>query len=120
MEPNPREVATRLLHRDEFKPATTLNNLAAAWIQFQNHDWFSHGDNDPDRERRGPAARGRRRWREEAIRMRAHRARTRARRATRSAGTYVNTVTHWWDGSQIYGSSEETATASCAPARAAR
>ena len=21
--------------------------------------------------------------------------------------TYVNTVTHWWDGSQIYGSTEE-------------
>ena len=29
--------------RDEFKPATTLNILAAAWIQFENHNWFFHG-----------------------------------------------------------------------------
>ena len=48
MEPNPREVANRLLLRDEFKPATSLNVLAACWIQFQNHDWFGHGENDPD------------------------------------------------------------------------
>ena len=32
--------------RDEFIPATTLNVLAAAWIQFEVHDWFSHGPND--------------------------------------------------------------------------
>src|SRR5262249_33109770 len=25
-----------------FTPATTLNLLAAAWIQFQNHGWFNH------------------------------------------------------------------------------
>jgi hypothetical protein len=48
LDPNPREVAARLLHRDSFKPATTLNVLAACWIQFQNHDWFGHGENDPD------------------------------------------------------------------------
>lgn len=28
--------------RKEFIPATTLNLLAAAWIQFQTHDWFVH------------------------------------------------------------------------------
>ena len=47
MEPNPREVANRLLLRDQFKPATSLNVLAC-WIQFQNHDWFGHGENDPE------------------------------------------------------------------------
>ena len=47
MTPNPREVSTQLLNRDEFKPATTLNVLAACWIQFENHDWFSHGENSP-------------------------------------------------------------------------
>jgi hypothetical protein len=25
-------------------PARSLNLLAAAWIQFQTHDWFSHGE----------------------------------------------------------------------------
>jgi hypothetical protein len=41
--PNPRLISRRLLTRDEFQPATTLNLLAAAWIQFEVHDWFSHG-----------------------------------------------------------------------------
>src|SRR4051794_34661384 len=43
LEPSPRRVSLELLTRDEFKPATTLNLLAGAWIQFEVHDWFSHG-----------------------------------------------------------------------------
>ncbi|MEK9765783.1 MAG: peroxidase family protein, partial [Thalassolituus sp.] len=46
--PNPRDVSNSLLARDEFKPATTLNFAAAAWIQFMTHDWFSHGDGSTD------------------------------------------------------------------------
>jgi hypothetical protein len=44
MTPNPRLVSDRFMARtaEEFKPATTLNLLAAAWIQFQTHDWFNH------------------------------------------------------------------------------
>ena len=44
MTPNPRLVSETFMKRteDEFKPATTLNLLAAAWIQFQVHDWFFH------------------------------------------------------------------------------
>ena len=42
--PNPRLVSTRLLARGpEMIPATTLNVLAAAWLQFETRDWFSHG-----------------------------------------------------------------------------
>src|SRR6266496_3476771 len=37
MTPNPLLVSQRLLARDKFKPATSLNLLAAAWIQFQVH-----------------------------------------------------------------------------------
>src|SRR5438067_1481970 len=33
--PNPRTVSLELLTRKEFIPATTLNVLAAAWIQFE-------------------------------------------------------------------------------------
>jgi len=40
--PNPRVVSEQLLKREEFKPATIVNLLAAAWIQFQVHDWFFH------------------------------------------------------------------------------
>ncbi len=42
LHPNPLVVSQRLLARKEFKPATSLNLLAAAWIQFQVHDWFGH------------------------------------------------------------------------------
>jgi len=42
--PNPRLISEQLLQRDEFKPATILNLLAAAWIQFETHDWFFHGE----------------------------------------------------------------------------
>ena len=48
MTPSPREVSQRLLRATEFKPATCLNVLAACWIQFENHDWFGHGENAPD------------------------------------------------------------------------
>lgn len=40
--PSPRLVSETLLKRTEFKPATIVNLLAAAWIQFQVHDWFFH------------------------------------------------------------------------------
>ena len=45
-EPNPRTVSRELLARKQFIPATTLNLLAAAWLQFEVHDWMSHGDNE--------------------------------------------------------------------------
>jgi hypothetical protein len=46
MTPNPRIISERLLARQsgKFKPATIVNLLAAAWIQFQVHDWASHYD----------------------------------------------------------------------------
>ena len=46
LEPNPRLISRELLTRKEFIPATTLNLLAGAWIQFEVHDWFSHGQNE--------------------------------------------------------------------------
>jgi hypothetical protein len=41
-EPNPYRVSEELLARHMFRPATSLNLLAAAWIQFQVHDWVHH------------------------------------------------------------------------------
>ncbi len=42
--PNPRLVSEKFMARkpEGFIPATTLNLLAGAWIQFQIHDWFFH------------------------------------------------------------------------------
>jgi Animal haem peroxidase len=44
MSPNPRIISERLLARQPgtFKPAAIVNLLAAAWIQFQVHDWLEH------------------------------------------------------------------------------
>jgi hypothetical protein len=107
MQPSPREVSLRLLTRDSFKPATTLNLLAACWIQFQNHGWFGHGQNDPDHLIDVPLPEGDDDWPENPMHVRrTHPDRTHMD-GNGSAPTYVNTVTHWWDGSQIYGSEEE-------------
>jgi hypothetical protein len=101
--PDPRVVSRELLTRDQFTPATTLNLLAAAWIQFEVHDWFSHGKGDWDTAYRLPLAKGDP-WPEDPMRI------PRARRdATwhedgRTPPTYVSADSHWWDGSQIYGS----------------
>jgi hypothetical protein len=105
MRPSPREVSTRLLNRDTFKPATSLNVLAACWIQFENHDWFGHGENSPDTFIDVPIAEGDD-WPDDPMKIKAT---SPDRTRTWKSGmppTYVNTVTHWWDGSQIYGSDE--------------
>jgi heme peroxidase len=114
LDPNPRLVSNRLLARpskagepDGFAPATILNLLAAAWIQFQTHDWFNHGtprtiDDDPFEIPIPPGDS----WPSPTMRVR----RTRAdptRRPNDGAGpeTFANAETHWWDSSQIYGDS---------------
>lgn len=106
--PNPRLISERLLRRREFKPATSLNLLAAAWIQFMVHDWFGHYDDD-DRHIEVPLREGDG-WSDG--RMHVHRTRPDAPlgEIDRTHPAYQNKSTPWWDGSQIYGSSEvETA-----------
>ena len=46
--PNPRDISNSLMARDEFKPAASLNFIAASWIQFMTHDWFDHGPGTTD------------------------------------------------------------------------
>jgi Animal haem peroxidase len=104
MTPNPRLVSTALLARGrDMIPATSLNVLAGAWLQFQTRDWFSHtsdagrpfavprppGDTWPDdpillpRTGRDPAA------------------------DVDPPRTFLNTETHWWDASWVGGSTPE-------------
>ena len=111
LEPNPREISNRLLSRSHggFVPATSLNLLAAAWIQFQVHDWFNHGTPDVTDLIEVPTKPG-----DDPLvcPMRIRRTRpdpTRKKGDGNGPVTYVNAESHWWDGSQIYGSSDKAA-----------
>lgn len=107
MTPSPRVVSRELMTRDTFTPATTLNLLAASWLQFQIRDWFSHGPSSKEDPWMIPLAEGDT-WPEpemKVLRVKADPTRTAADDAT--PPTYVNTETHWWDGSQLYGSNVE-------------
>ncbi len=107
MNPNPRVVSRTLMTRDDFKPATILNLLAASWIQFQNHDWFSHGDNEPEDKLEIPLEADDP-WPEEHRPLAVGKTLADPSRPNQNPPTFINKVTHWWDGSQIYGSDPET------------
>ena len=89
-------------------PARSLNLLAAAWIQFQVHDWVNHARHALGTRagRRGAAARrhdggtapgapGRTRCASPATRC--------ARPAPAGYPVFRQTTSHWWDGSEVYG-----------------
>jgi Animal haem peroxidase len=106
LQPSPRLVSARLLNRERFIPARGANALVAAWLQFEVHDWFSHGKNMTENPWRVPLPTGDR-WHQDPMEI---------QRTTPdpsydpSAGgppTYVSDDSHWWDGSQIYGSDGE-------------
>lgn len=89
-----------------------LNLAAAAWIQFQNHDWVSHGENRSDEIDLVPIPEGhpaRARYHLDAMPVaRSWPDPTRRPEEAERPQTYLNEVTHWWDGSQIYGSDRAT------------
>ncbi|KIF05917.1 peroxidase [Streptomyces sp. RSD-27] len=113
--PNPVTVSRQLLHRDAFIPARSLNILAAAWIQFQVHDWVNH--------RRYPTGTtavevplppGAAPWKntpggppERVMRF----AENEGLHPADGKGPpthFANAASHWWDGSEIYGGDRET------------
>jgi hypothetical protein len=102
--PNPRTVSLELLTRREFQPATTLNVLAAAWLQFMIRDWFSHGKNQTENPWKIPLAKDDP-WPEHPMTiLRTDLDPTRPPGNDGFPPTFANTETHWWDGSQLYGS----------------
>lgn len=102
MTPNPSLVSKELFTRDEYKEVPFLNMLAAVWIQFMNHDWFTHGPNMKGNEFRFRGADG-----SEKIVDRTKENPTSPHGFKSEFGRVnANDVTHWWDASQIYGSSQ--------------
>ena len=119
--PNPREISLKLLSRPvdaqglaQMKEVPFLNMLAAAWIQFVNHDWINHGEiyyDFPDVIEvplpEGDVARTRY-WQSKMFVGKSQRDPTRSDGVEAAAQSAINEVTHWWDGSQIYGSDQAT------------
>ncbi len=104
--PSPRAISRFLMTRTQFIPATSLNLLAAAWIQFQVHDWFGHQEEDqataPIELAEGDT------WHETPMKIRRTKeASGAARGCPAKVPIFLNTETHWWDGSQLYGSGVE-------------
>ncbi len=132
LSPNPREVSRKLFTRDRFRPASSLNLLAAAWIQFQVHDWFNHrrhkpsdpktlkdylppiplekDDDWPGREECPPHSNKffmqiRRTEEDDTVDRRSEEFEKGGKlEGLAEFPVYKNTETHWWDGSQLYGS----------------
>ena len=106
-DPNPLELSRKLLTRKGAKTieAKSLNVLAVAWLQAQNHDWFSHGKNQKKqsyviKDKNNKFSKG----------MKIPKT-ARDKTSLQSRGyqkTFRNHVTHWWDASHIYGSNQQT------------
>ena len=102
MTPNPEQVSKTFFTRDEFKPVPFLNMLAAVWIQFMNHDWLTHGRNMDANPYVVKGADG-----STQLVERTQDNLTPAKQYKNEYGKVsLNEVTHWWDASQIYGSSK--------------
>lgn len=113
--PNPRLVSRVLLTREtgddgtpRMKEVPFLNLLSASWIQFMNADWINHGEihhdraihvplppDDPARERY---------WQTHMFVGTSQEDPTRTPGVEVASASAINEVTHWWDGSQLYGS----------------
>ena len=111
MAPNPIKVSQVLLTREgEMKKVPFLNMLSIAWIQFVTHDWVSHGENSSHEYFEIPFPEGhpaRTEMHQQTMRVAktsADPTRCDADTAAKIPPTHINEVTHWWDGSQIYGS----------------
>src|SRR4051812_47532806 len=105
LEPSPRMVSRRLMPRTTSLPAESVNTLAAAWLQFMIRDWFSHGEGDTSRLVEIPLEPGDTWWQNPMQIPRIQADRTRPADA-RGPVTTINELTHWWDGSSLYGTSQ--------------
>jgi hypothetical protein len=107
LSPSPRTVSRELLTRHQFQPAETLNVLVAPWIQFMIRDWFSHGRGDKNAPPWEIPLTADDSWPQSERPMTILRTipdPTRPGQDNRTPPTYINTETHWWDASQLYGS----------------
>ncbi len=113
--PNPQRISRELLARTgPCIEAQTVNLLLAAWIQFEVHDWFSHGEPITDNPIMVPGldAQGNataippiavRRTRPDPTRD----YQAEMRSGKRCPMTFVSSESHWWDASHVYGANQK-------------
>ena len=127
----------------DYQKAPVLNVLAAFWVQFMTHDWFSHleeGHNQSELMAMGCAAQHvnnsetpltpeKSNISAAALRIASTKATSRSTKRpanfthggkeylSRAHKTTLNKVTAWWDASQIYGYNELLGSASSATSR---
>jgi hypothetical protein len=98
--PNPRVISRELMTREQFQPATILNLLAAAWIQFMVHDWFVHKRSDTEfAEIPTPPGDD---FGEPSVRV-PRSVPDQAPAGSTRPPAYCNLNSHWWGGSMLYG-----------------
>lgn len=116
--PNPITVSRELMTRDAFIPARSLNILAAAWIQFQVHDWVNHGrynlgQDDGKHDIIVPMPGGGT-WQSHDKAAAGPEMRIAGNEVSHFAAdgkypVFRNITTPWWDGSEVYGDTKEKA-----------
>jgi hypothetical protein len=109
--------AAKLLDRQEFKALPVMNLLGVASLQGNVHDWMDHGkhqnmgdgywtiplpEDHPIRKYHGQEEM-------KIPKLLVDSTRTPGDDKAGIRQTYENTVTHWWDASEIYGSDAQTA-----------
>jgi len=138
LQPNPVAVSKAFFSRKDaispstqgFQPVPWVNLLATAWLQAENHDWFSHGKNvNPDSKKPSSAEYAKMfqpyqvefegityvipRTKPDLSALKsqgpgqkynANGTSTNLETSARYDRKYRNAVTHWWDASHIYGS----------------
>ncbi len=107
LRPSPREVSRALMTRQSLIEATSVNALVAAWLQFMIRDWFSHGKSPTDKPWEVQLAPDDDWPDDPMVIMRTMDDPTRPASATDEPPTFINTSSHWWDASQIYGTTPE-------------
>jgi hypothetical protein len=113
--PNPVTVSRELLHRDTFIPARSLNVIAAAWIQFQVHDWVSHTRYPAGTKNVEVPMPPGMNWHntpggtpENVMRFADDKGEDPGDREQPPI-LFANSASHWWDGSEVYGGDETIA-----------
>jgi hypothetical protein len=113
-EPDPALVAAQLMYRpnadsqnlnekESYRKAPFFNLIAASWIQFMTHDWFSHARKGRNHQERDLPIGGGKTAPATLQDSSTYRVSPEGKFEGPKSGTFQNQVTFWWDASQIYG-----------------